>query len=214
MLFIGAGGINSEYGEGTTRKGYGRLIFYDFDSIECSNLNRQLFFKEDIGKKKGVCIAKNLSRFATCGSVIEGWGYSFQDAVALGHPLDADVVVCGVDNNTTRVEVSKFFRAKNIPVVFTAVDLMAESGYVFVQEVGKSCFGCCFPDCLNNIKIPCRTAAAKDILKTVAGMGMYGIDSLIMNRKRNWNYRLVHIAGFAPDVKMTVEKNPKCPLCG
>lgn len=214
LTYVGSGGISSEYAEGSARKGYGAISCYDHDLVEITNLNRQLFFVEDIGKKKGVCLAKNISRFATCGSVIEGWGYSFQDAVALGHPFDTDIVICGVDDSTTRVEVSRFFRAKNIPVIFTAVDYMAESGYVFVQEVGKSCFGCCFPDCLDNIKIPCRTPAVKDILKTVAGIGLYAIDSLVMERKRNWNFRLVHIAGFAPDAKMMIEKNPKCPLCG
>ena len=54
IILIGAGGIGSELAEGLVRKGVGKLIIYDHDTIELSNLNRQHFFKQDIGKNKGV----------------------------------------------------------------------------------------------------------------------------------------------------------------
>lgn len=213
VILIGAGGIGSELAEGAVRKGIGGLLIYDHDTVDLSNLNRQHFFIRDIGSRKGVCLAKNISLHATCGTIIEGYGYSFQDAVALGHKLDADIVICGVDNNQARVEVSRFFRVKKIPVIFIAVDYMAECGYVFIQENEKACFGCLFPNCLEKRNAPCRTPAVKDVLKVVAGLGLYAVDSLIMPRKRNWNFRKIHLAGFAPDVKMVIERKNECPLC-
>lgn len=212
-ILIGAGGIGSEISEGLVRKGIGELRIYDHDTIEMSNLNRQHFFKHDIGKNKGVCLAENIAGHATCGTVLHGYGYSFQDAVALEHNLNADIVVCGVDNNAARVAMSKYYRKLEVPVIFIAVDYMAENGYVFVQEPGGPCFGCAFPNCLEKRKAPCRTPAVKDILKVVAGIALYAIDSLLMNRKRNWNYRNIHLAGFAPSQELMIERKQNCFLC-
>lgn len=213
-ILIGAGGIGSEVGEGQVRKGIGNLKIFDSDEVELTNLNRQHFFKRDLGKKKGVRLAKNLAPHATCGTVLEGYGWSFQDALALKMDLRGSFCVVGVDNGPTRVEASQFFRGLGMPAVFIAVDSLAEAGYVFVQEPGKACFGCLFPKTMYGRKAPCRTPAAKDILKVVAGIALYAIDSLLMDRKRNWNYREVHLAGFMPGCERVVERRPDCPLCG
>lgn len=212
-ILIGAGGIGSEVGEGLVRKGIGGLRIYDHDDVELTNLNRQLFYKKDLHKKKGVCLAKNLKAHATCGTALEGYGYSFQDALALGHDMRATFAVVGVDNGETRVEASKLFRTLNMPVIFIAVDLLAEAGYVFVQEPGKACFGCLFPKTMFGSKVPCRTPAAKDILKVTAGIATYAIDTLLMGRKRSWNHREEHLAGFMPSFARIVEKLSDCPLC-
>ncbi len=213
VIMIGGGGIGAELTEGLARKGIGKLTIYDHDDIEMSNLNRQHFFKKDIGKNKAVQLVKNISKHATCGTLLIGYGFSFQDAVALKHNLNTDIVVCGVDNNAARVAVSEYYRKHGIPVIFIAVDYMAENGYVFIQEPNSPCFGCVFPRCLEKRKAPCFTPAVKDILKVVAGMALYAIDTLIMERKRNWNYRNVHLAGFAPSQELMISKNEKCPLC-
>jgi len=211
---IGAGGIGSEIGEGLVRKGIGSLRIFDHDIVEFSNLNRQMFFRQDIHKAKAPRLAINLSRHATCGTTIEGHPLSFQDALALGINLNASLAVCGVDNAKTRVDVSEYFRKLNVPVVFIAVDYVAESGYVFVQEPGKGCFGCLFPKSLYGRKAPCFTPAVKDILKAVAGLALYAIDSLLMQRRRSWQYRRIHLAGFMHDECSTIECNSQCPLCG
>lgn len=213
-VLIGAGGLGAEVGEGLVRKGIGVLKLFDPDEVDCTNLNRQLFFQRDLGRKKGVCLAKNLAPHATCRTVIHGYGYSLQDAVELQMDLRASSAVVGVDNGETRVEASQLFRHLLMPVIFIAVDLQAEAGYVFVQEPNHACFGCLFPKTMFGRKLPCQTPAAKDILKVVAGMALYAIDTLLMNRKRNWNYRLHHLAGFAPDHTAYVERRPDCPLCG
>lgn len=213
IILIGGGGIGSEVGEGLVRKGIGRLKIFDHDDVELTNLNRQMFFKRDVRKNKGKCLANNLAAHAMCGTVLEGYALSFQDAVALGVDMKVTAAVCGVDNTRTRVAVSTYYRQLGIPVVFIAVDYVAESGYVFVQAPGQACFGCVFPRSLQGHKAPCWTPAVKDILKIVAGLALYAIDSLVMNRKRDWNYRRIHLAGFMPDDLETIAINKDCPLC-
>jgi len=48
----GCGGLGSNAAVSLTRAGIGKLVLTDFDCVELSNLNRQYFFREDIGKKK------------------------------------------------------------------------------------------------------------------------------------------------------------------
>ena len=213
---IGAGGNGAELGEGLVRKGIGRLGLYDDDTVELSNLNRQLFFRRDLHKKKALRLAVNLAEHATCGTVVEGYSTSLQEAIAFGLDLRCSVAVIGVDNDAARIVAARLFGEMSTPVVFVAVDLVAENGYVFVQEPGQACFGCAFPKALAKPGgAVCRSPACKDILKVVAGIALYAIDSLLMpGRKRGWNYRNVHLAGFAPSNVLSIERRAECPLCG
>jgi molybdopterin/thiamine biosynthesis adenylyltransferase len=214
VWMIGAGGIGSKIGEGVIRKGVGTMCICDPDFVEITNLNRQLYFRRDIGRRKGPRLARNLARHATGRTLIRGWGLSFQETVAMGLDPNPQLVVCGVDNGDTRTEVSRHFRLRGIPVVFAAIDYLAENGYVFVREPGRACFGCAFPRSYRGRKAPCRTAAANDVLQVVAGFVLYAIDTLLMARKRSWNYRHTHLAGFVPSRALLVEKRADCPLCG
>jgi len=90
---VGAGGIGSEVGEGLCRKGVGRLRIFDPDVVEHTNLNRQHFFKGDLGKSKAERLARNLAQHCHAGTILEGHPYSFEDAVALQLDMSATFVV-------------------------------------------------------------------------------------------------------------------------
>ncbi len=215
VSLIGGGGLGGEIGEGLVRKGVGRISIFDGDAVEPSNLNRQLFFKEDLYRNKAICLAKNLSRFAIKKSRIIGYPFWFQEAVERGMDVDCDVAVCGVDNNETRVFVSRLYSERKTPVIFTAVSMNANHGYVFVQEPEKACFGCLFPYAVKDRTSPCpNSPAVKDILKVMGGIVIYAIDTLFMGRKRSWNFKQVFLAGFVNDITATIEKKGDCPLCG
>lgn len=211
---FGAGGLGSEIHYGLVRKGVGRLRLFDRDCVEPSNLTRQMFFQRDINCRKGLRLARNLAPHATCGTIIEGYALHFQDAIALGIELNANVSVCAIDNDHDRWEMAKYFGRRHLPVVFLAVDLVAEQGYVFVQKPGMACFGCVFPNALMNPPAPCRSAAVVDINKVVSGLALYAIDSLLMGRPCGWNYRNVHLAGFAPSEISVIGRKQGCPMCG
>jgi molybdopterin/thiamine biosynthesis adenylyltransferase len=213
VLMIGAGGLGGEIGEALVRKGVGSLTLCDFDLVEVSNLNRQLFNEKDLGKPKAHALAKNLAHMGFCGTRIEGIALSFQDALAMGVDMSADIIVCGVDNNPARIAVSRYFREQAIPVIFTSVSVDASHGYVFVQEPGKACFVCQFPKAINDDTYPCGTPAVKDILKVMGGIVSYAVDSLLMDRLRTWNYKHVYLDGF-PGKDWQVSRHPDCKLCG
>lgn len=58
----GCGGLGSNCAVALARVGIGKLIIADFDVIEESNLNRQHFFFDQIGKYKAPTLKENLLR--------------------------------------------------------------------------------------------------------------------------------------------------------
>lgn len=58
----GCGGIGSNVCMNLVRTGITSLKFGDFDKIENSNLNRQFFFKNQIGEYKSKALADNLKK--------------------------------------------------------------------------------------------------------------------------------------------------------
>ncbi|MGP8321430.1 MAG: ThiF family adenylyltransferase [Methanosarcinaceae archaeon] len=213
VLMVGAGGLGGEIGEGLVRKGIGEILFVDGDTVSLSNLNRQLFNKRDLSKNKAVQIVKNLKKLGFMGTTLIGYPLFLQEYLE-SYSYKPDIVICGVDNDEARVSASSFGLKHNIPVIFTAVSRDANQGYTFIQKAGEACFGCVFPDAINNTKSPCpNTPAMKDILKIVGGMVLFAIDSILMDRKCNWNYRMFYLAGFMPDLKTVKECNPDCQLC-
>ncbi|MFC1865145.1 ThiF family adenylyltransferase [Chloroflexota bacterium] len=211
-ILIGAGGIGSEVGVSEVRKGLGHLSIFDPDIVELSNLNRQRFFREDLYKNKAERLGKNLAREATSRCLITAYPMRFQEAIEAGLNVDADITICGVDNNEARVAAARYF-LETIPVIFIAVSEDADHGYVFVQEPGKACYGCLFPDAVDDTRqYPCSPAII-DILKTVAGIATYAVDTLIMNRIRNWNYKEIFLSGMVPERNVFIRKREKCPIC-
>ena len=58
----GAGGLGSNVAVHLVRAGVRRLVIADFDVVSPSNLNRQFFFRDQIGRRKVEALAENLRR--------------------------------------------------------------------------------------------------------------------------------------------------------
>jgi sulfur carrier protein ThiS adenylyltransferase len=56
----GLGGLGSNVAVSLARIGIGRLVIADFDVVEPSNLNRQQYFVEQLGRKKVEALTENL----------------------------------------------------------------------------------------------------------------------------------------------------------
>lgn len=214
IALIGAGGLGGQVAWGLVRKGVGVLKVFDDDEVALSNLNRQHFYPKDLYKNKALCLGENLAGEATCGTIIEAYTVSFQEAVDQNYLVSLSLAMCLVDNDETRKDAAIFCRQQAKSCVFAGVTQDASSGYVFVQEPGKACLQCLFPD-LGKGKSPCPgVPAVLDILATLGGLALYAVDSLLMERKRSWNYRAVSLPGFSPDVCVSVDKRSACELCG
>jgi molybdopterin-synthase adenylyltransferase len=195
VLCIGAGGLISNIAPALVRKGIGALTILDADNVEASNLNRQRFYPSDIGQNKAIALVRNLQRECIYATRFLGLATSLESAIAERVDLACDVAICGVDNNPARVAAARFFRSRSIPVIFVAVDAQADHGYVFIQDHSGPCIGCVFPDIGDDESYPCPgTPAISDVLQLVGAITTYAVDSLLMGRKRDWNYRAVYLS--------------------
>jgi sulfur carrier protein ThiS adenylyltransferase len=104
VAVVGCGGLGSNVAAMLLRSGVHNLTLIDFDAVDASNLNRQLFFADQIGRLKTEALAETLLRIDP-------------DAHLTLHPLrvtaenlvdlvrDADVVVEAVDRADTKAMV-------------------------------------------------------------------------------------------------------------
>lgn len=215
VLLVGAGAMGGEIAEGLVRKGVGKLISLDFDTVTLSNLNRQFFFPKDIYQPKAWALARNLEPHGAMGTKIVAWNLSFEQAQERGVDLDCDVVISAVDAGQTRVAISRFATARNIPALFGGASTTADCAYVFVQEPGKACFGCAFPDEAKDTRNPCPgSPAIKDLFKGLASLALYAVDSLFMDRPRNWQLYTLHPSDAEFTYSGAIERRPDCPICG
>jgi sulfur carrier protein ThiS adenylyltransferase len=58
----GAGGLGSNVAAALARAGVGKLIVADFDALEASDLNRQYYFVDQVGRPKVEALGENLRR--------------------------------------------------------------------------------------------------------------------------------------------------------
>jgi len=213
VLCIGAGGLISHIAPALVRKGIGALTILDDDIVEVSNLNRQRFYEKDLEKNKAFSLVENLQRECIWDTQLLGYALRFEAAVRMGIDLSCDVAVCGVDNNPARVAASRYFRQKGIPVIFTAVSADADHGYVFVQEKEGACFGCLFPDAVDDNRYPCPgTPAISEILQTAGAVAVYAIDSCLLGRLRHWSYRRISLSDGSWDSCQQVATRGNCSL--
>lgn len=66
----GAGGLGSNCAAALARSGIGILVICDFDTVDPSNLNRQYYFRDQIGMAKVVALKENLARIDPLVKVI------------------------------------------------------------------------------------------------------------------------------------------------
>lgn len=214
VICIGAGGLIGHIAPTLARKGIGRLTLFDDDEVEASNLNRQRFYPKDLGKNKAFALVENLQTECICATDLRGCSLRFEAAVGRGTNMSCDVAICGVDNNPTRVEVSRYFRKLRVPVIFAAVSADGDHGYVFVQDRSGACFGCLFPDAADNQTYPCPgTPAVADILQAVGALAVYAVDTCLMPRRRTWNYRRILLSDGSFDSAQQISARENCPLC-
>lgn len=197
------------------RKGLGEMIIYDPDFVDITNLNRQKFYLKDIGENKAICLARNLKFESTCGTLMRAFPYVIEKHLEENKVREANLLIVAVDSYMTRFNVSRYLLKKNGCGIFLGVSEDTNFGYVFVQVPGGPCFSCAFPRNPESNRIPCPgTPAVMDILKTVSGLALFVVDSLLMGLIREWNLRMICMNGSVGDIKTTLERRSDCELCG
>jgi sulfur carrier protein ThiS adenylyltransferase len=86
---IGLGGLGSNAAAMLVRTGVRHLVLADFDVVDDSNLNRQLYFREDVGRRKTEALAETLRRIEPEVELeLVSSRVGEDEIVAIGHRVD------------------------------------------------------------------------------------------------------------------------------
>lgn len=118
VLVLGAGGTGSHTTEALARLGVGNITVVDFDTVELSNLNRQNFEYNDIGKLKTAALKERIGRvnpYINIKTVTKRIS-SAKDITEVG--TNFNIVISCIDkpNNSTDI-LDEYSQANNIPWV-------------------------------------------------------------------------------------------------
>lgn len=143
VLIVGCGGIGCASAELLARAGVGKITLIDADTIEISNLQRQMAFTEaDLGFYKAEVLAKRLASinpYIQVNSVVSKLDAS--NAESLISPQD--LVLDGCDNFATRYLVNAISKQLNVPLI--SASAIGFQGQLFMVESDSACYECLFP---------------------------------------------------------------------
>ncbi|MFI8778490.1 ThiF family adenylyltransferase [Brachybacterium paraconglomeratum] len=130
VAVIGAGGLGAPALTYLAAAGVGEITLFDPDTVDATNLHRQVLFTEaDLGRSKAVAAAEHLrarSPQVTVRAVVE----TLTPANALEQLAGHDLVLDGTDNFPTRYLASDACEILDLPLVWGSI--LAFSGQVSV----------------------------------------------------------------------------------
>ena len=143
ILIVGCGGIGCSSAELLARAGVGQITLIDADTVEMSNLQRQIaYVAEDIGFYKAEVLAKRLKRINPHIRVlVETSKLDQQNAQQL--IASQDLVLDGCDNFTTRYLVNQICKQANVPLI--SASAIGFQGQLLMVEGESACYECLFP---------------------------------------------------------------------
>jgi len=211
-IFIGgAGGLGSPAAIYLAAAGIGTLRIADHDTVELSNLNRQiLHWEEDAGGKKVASAAAKLSKLNP-DIKIETTAEKITEANASKLVGDADGIVDAVDNLPTRYILNRTAIEKGIPFFHGAV--YGFEGRAMTVVPGKSaCLNCLY----HNARVPKEKFPVIGVTPAVIGCiqatevikYLTGLGELLINRILNYDALRMKFTEF------TIMPDPGCEHCG
>lgn len=143
VLIVGCGGIGCTSAELLARAGVGQITLIDADTIEMSNLQRQIaYVEENIGFYKSEILAKRLKQINP-HIRIENYNSKLDESNAEQLISTQDLVLDGCDNFTTRYLVNQICTQLNVPLI--SASAIGFQGQLFMVEGDSACYECLFP---------------------------------------------------------------------
>ncbi len=214
VICVGAGGIGSPTLMYLAAAGVGTLGIVDFDTVDESNLARQIIHgQSDIGKSK---VQSAISKIAEINPLIKTVAHEVRldTSNVLEIFLDYDLIIDGTDNFATRYLINDACVLLGKPYIWGSVLRFDGQASVFWAEHGP-CYRCLHPEPSGDIPncaeagvlgILCASIASIQVteaIKIIVGIGEPLIGALMTYDALSMDYR-----------KITVLKDPQCVICG
>jgi sulfur-carrier protein adenylyltransferase/sulfurtransferase len=216
VLIVGAGGLGTPSAIYLAAAGVGRVGIVDFDTIERSNLHRQILYSEaDIGKSKAEVARERLLQVNPNISV-ELHRVRLDSSNALEIMKDYDIILDGTDNFPTRYLVNDACVLLGKPNVYASIFRFEGQASVFYAKQGP-CYRCLYSEPPPPGLVPsCAEGGVLGVLPGIMG-SIQAAESigLILGRGKPLIGRLLLFNAL--DMKfeeLKLKKDPKCLICG
>ncbi len=209
VIIAGAGGLGSPVTLYLAAAGVGTIIIADNDTVEESNLNRQvLHWRKDVGKKKVESAGEKISllnNFINIETVYET--LTKENIIDLTEGCDA--IVDAMDNIAARFILNKAAINWKIPLFHGAVNGMEGRATTIIP--GKTaCIGCIYRLDVKLSKFPVLGVTpgiigliqATEVIKYLTGMGKLLENRLLIYDGMELGFKEFHL-----------NRNPECTEC-
>lgn len=215
VLCVGAGGLGSPALMYLAAAGIGTLGIVEYDTVDESNLQRQIIHgQSDIGKSKALSAKEKIAEINPYVNVITH-ETRLDNSNVMEIFSQYDIIVDGTDNFATRYLVNDACVLLKKPYVWGSIYRFDGQASVFWAEYGP-CYRCLYPEppppgmvpsCAEGgvLGVLCATIGSiqtTEAIKVLTGIGEPLIGSLMVYDALDMNFR-----------KIKVRKDPNCPLC-
>ena len=217
VLCIGAGGLGSPIAMYLAAAGVGKLGIVDFDTVDYSNLQRQILHTDaDVGRSKAESAKETIRGINShCEVVIHNTRITSENALDLIRPYD--IVVDGTDNFPTRYLTNDACVLLKKPNVYGSIFRFEGQASVFAPHLGGPCYRCLYPEPPPPGMVPsCAEGGvlgvlpgiigciqATEILKLAIGRGSSLVGRLLLFNALDMKFR-----------ELKLRRDPACPVCG
>ncbi len=216
VLVIGAGGLGSPLLLYLAAAGVGTIGIVDFDTVDFSNLQRQIIHtQKDVGRKKIDSAEEKIKSINQSINVVKH-GTQITSQNALEIIGNYDVVIDGTDNFPTRYLVNDACVLLGKPNVYGSIYRFEGQVSVFDAKRGP-CYRCLYenppppglvPSCAEGGVVgvlpgTVGTLQAMEAIKLILGQGEPLIGRLLLFDAMRMRFK-----------ELKLRKNPDCPVCG
>jgi len=216
VLIIGAGGLGAPIALYLAAAGVGTIGIVDFDTVDLSNLQRQVIhFTDDVGKLK-VDSAKTKMNLINPNVKVNAYNEFLNSKNILPIIKEYDFIIDGTDNFASKFLINDACVKEKKPYSHGGI-LRFEGQTMTVLPGESACYRCVFnapppenavPTCsqagvLGAIAGMLGTIQAAEALKFITGIGDLLTNRLLTFDAKNMNFRNIKL-----------HPNSKCGICG
>lgn len=214
VLIIGAGGLGCASSQYLATAGIGAITMVDFDSVELSNLQRQVLHTDsDIGKLKVESAAESLV-VLNPHSRINTISERLTDKLLLEQITKHSVVIDASDNVETRNQLNKLCYTSKTPLISGAAIRMEGQVSVFRYQDNEPCYNCLSALFGDNALTCVEAGIMAPVVGIVGAMQALEAIKVIANYGKTISGKILILDALTMSWReMKLMRNPSCSIC-
>lgn len=214
-LIVGLGGLGSAAAMYLAAAGVGRLILVDFDTVDLSNLQRQIVHRTaDIGRLKVESARDTLLALNPLVEVVTV-PKALDDTELLERVRQADVVVDASDNLPARLAINAACVRAGVPLVSGAA-IRLEGQVLVWRPCGEgACYRCLYRDAGMNPETCAQTGVLAPVVGVIGGIQAVEAIKVLTGLGETLDGRLLLLDAARMEWRtLKARRDPACPACG